>query len=598
MDRNQTIGLVLMSMLVLIYFQFFAPKPEIPLEENPPIEQSISTEASPALSPVITAIDSAARQEKLAQMGTLATAAEGEEKEVVLENQLVQFTFSTKGGMVKKVVLKDFQTYTKEPLVLIDELNNTQSLTLPLANPIAINDLYFTASASETRVENDTLTLRFSVATETGTLVQEYTLAPNSYELGYKLITSQSGQNFTSNSALFAWSENMKKLENDLQDSRNKSSVNYYTNTGNFETVGANGIDLTEESPEESVRWIALKQKFFTAALISKDNFKVNFIRTEGKESDTTYVKNTSFESVVSLEDLEKGNLSFYYGPNNYKILKKVTEGFSENIDLGWALFSWINKFVIIQVFQFLEKYISNYGIIIILLVLFIKLILSPLSYSSYLSMAKMKILKPELDELKEKYGDDMQKIQSEQMQLYSKAGVNPLSGCIPLLLQMPILLAMFNFFPNSIELRQEAFLWADDLSTYDNILNLPFSIPFYGSHVSLFTILMTASTILYTWSNNQVSTVTGPMKQLSYIMPVMFMFVLNSFPASLSFYYFVSNMVTFGQQYIIRQFVDEEKLKKIMEENKKKNQNKTKSSFQQRIEEAMKASKEAKGKK
>ena len=209
--------------------------------------------------------------------------------------------------------------------------------------------------------------------------------------------------------------------------------------------------------------------------------------------------------------------------------------------------------------------------------------------------MAKMKVMKPELDELKEKIGDDQQKFQQEQMKLYQQVGVNPLSGCIPMLLQMPILFAMFYFFPSSIELRQEAFLWADDLSTYDSIMTLPFTIPFYGDHVSLFVLLMTASTILYTWSNNQMTTVQGPMKTMGYMMPVIFMFVLNSFPAALSFYYFVANIITFGQQALIRMTVDEDKIKAVLDENRIKNKGKKKSKFQERLDKAMKSSEEAK---
>jgi YidC/Oxa1 family membrane protein insertase len=209
--------------------------------------------------------------------------------------------------------------------------------------------------------------------------------------------------------------------------------------------------------------------------------------------------------------------------------------------------------------------------------------------------MAKMKVMKPELDELKKKVGDDQQKFQQEQMNLYRQVGVNPLSGCIPMVMQMPILFAMFYFFPGSIELRQQPFLWADDLSTYDSIMTLPFSIPVYGDHVSLFVLLMTASTILYTWSNNQMSTVQGPMKTVSYMMPLIFLFVLNSFPASLSFYYFVANIITFAQQAVIRKFVNEDKIKAILDENRSSNKGKKKSKFQQRLEKAMKASEEAK---
>jgi YidC/Oxa1 family membrane protein insertase len=204
--------------------------------------------------------------------------------------------------------------------------------------------------------------------------------------------------------------------------------------------------------------------------------------------------------------------------------------------------------------------------------------------------MAKMKVLKPELDEIKEKHGGDMAKAQSEQMKLYQQVGVNPISGCIPMLFQMPILLSMFYFFPQSIELRGESFLWASDLSSYDSILTLPFEIPFYGDHVSLFVLLMTVSTIMITYSQQQVSTVQGPMKSFSYFMPVIFMFVLNSYPAALSFYYFVANLVTFGQQTLIRRFVDEDKIRRILDENKKNAGSRKKSKFQQRLEDAMKA--------
>ena len=206
--------------------------------------------------------------------------------------------------------------------------------------------------------------------------------------------------------------------------------------------------------------------------------------------------------------------------------------------------------------------------------------------------MAKTKVLKPDLDEIKAQFPGDTQKQQQEQMKLYQQVGVNPLSGCVPMLLQMPILFSMFYFFPSSIELRQESFLWADDLSTYDSIFTLPFTIPIYGSHVSLFVLLMTASTILYTWSNNQMTTVQGPMKSMSYMMPVIFMVVLNGFPAALSFYYFVSNIVTFAQQALIRKFVDEDKIKAILDENRLQNRDKKKSKFQLKLEQAMKTSK------
>jgi YidC/Oxa1 family membrane protein insertase len=264
----------------------------------------------------------------------------------------------------------------------------------------------------------------------------------------------------------------------------------------------------------------------------------------------------------------------------------------------GWPIVRIINRYFIVNVFHFLEKFISNYGIIIIILVLLIRVLLLPLSYKSYISLAKTKVLQPEIEEIKARNGDDMAKVQQEQMKLYQQVGVNPLSGCIPVLLQMPILLALFSLFPNLIELRQKEFLWSSDLSTYDSIATLPFAIPFYGSHVSLFTILMTISSVAYAYFNNQVSTIQGPMKSLQYIMPIMFMFILNSLPAGLTFYYFVSNVISIGQQVIIRKFVDESKIRRVLEENKLKNKDKKKSRFAQRLEDALKNAEEAKKKK
>lgn len=313
--------------------------------------------------------------------------------------------------------------------------------------------------------------------------------------------------------------------------------------------------------------------------------------------TDTMSVKNMTASLSLPLENGQASN-SYYFGPNNYKILKKVTPDFEKNVDMGYFFVSWVNKYIIVNLFHYLEKIISNYGVIIILIVFIIKLFLFPLTYKSYIGMAKMRVIKPEIDELKEKYPDDPTKQQQEQMKLFSQLGVSPISGCLPMILQMPFLFAMFFFFPNSIELRQESFLWAHDLSTYDSIINLPFTIPFYGSHVSLFTLLMTVSQIVYTRFNNQLTAAQGPMKNLGYIMPVTFMFVLNSYPAALSFYYFVSNMVTFGQQAIIKRFVDDDKIREKIEKNKKKNANKKKSKFQQRLEDAMKAAEANKKKK
>jgi YidC/Oxa1 family membrane protein insertase len=290
----------------------------------------------------------------------------------------------------------------------------------------------------------------------------------------------------------------------------------------------------------------------------------------------------------------------FYIGPNDYKSLDAVANGFSANVYLGWPPVKWVNKYFIVPVFQFLTGLTSNYGLIIIILVIIIRLVLLPLSYKSYLGMAKMRLLKPELDELKLKYQDDQMKFSQEQMKLFSEVGASPFAGCIPLLLQMPILFAMFYLFPSSIEFRQQTLPFADDISTYDSVLSFSFALPLIGSHISIYTLLMTLSTLAITWQNNQISTVDGPMKSLSYIMPLVFFFVLNSFPASLSFYYLVGNLASFGQQLLIKRFVDEDKIKAVMEEHRKKMTSSgtgNKSAFMSKLTDALKASEEARKK-
>jgi YidC/Oxa1 family membrane protein insertase len=350
------------------------------------------------------------------------------------------------------------------------------------------------------------------------------------------------------------------------------------------------------------MKWISIKQKFFLSAIFAEDKFSASTLNITVDPKDSSMVKKAEVNLAIPTEAIasKKANFAYYFGPNDYKITKEVTEGFSRNMYIGWPPVIWVNKFLLMPVFNFLQKFITNYGLIILLLVLFMKTLLMPLTYSSYMGMAKMRLLKPELDAIKEKNGDNMAQAQQDQMKLYKQVGVNPFAGCIPLLLQMPILFSMFYLFPNSIDLRQQPFLWAEDLSTWDSILTLPFSVPFgYGNHVSLFVLLMTASQIVFQWQNNQLQTVQGPMKAMGYVMPLIFLFVLNSFSAGLSFYYFVSNLITFGQQAVIKRFVDEDKIMAIMEENRKKSASGTskKSKFMTKLEDAMKASEEARKK-
>ncbi|WP_287063532.1 membrane protein insertase YidC, partial [Algoriphagus sp.] len=420
-----------------------------------------------------------------------------------------------------------------------------------------------------------------------GKITQKYSITDGSYVVEKSFAIERFSGVFTSNAVQFSWEDQVRAHERDLAESRRKTQVNYYTSAGSYENLGVSD-DAEAEAVAEPVKWIGFSQRFFTAGIIADKEFQ-NVNLNQSTPSDSLFVRNMGANFSLPLEN-GATSFSYYFGPDQYKTLKRVTDGFEKNVDMGYFFVSWVNKYIIVNLFEFLEKFFDNYGVIIILIVLLIKLALSPLTYKSYIGMAKMRVIKPEIDELKEKYGDDPTKMQQEQMKLFSKLGVSPISGCLPLLLQMPFLFAMFFFFPNAIELRQESFLWAKDLSTYDEFIKLPFTIPFYGSHVSLFTLLMTVSQIVYTHFNNQLTTATGPMKNLGYIMPVMFMFILNSYPAGLSFYYFVSNVVTFGQQALIKLFVDDEKIRQKVEENKVKNANKKKSKFQQKLEEAMKA--------
>ena len=599
MDRQQVIGLVMMLLLLTVYFTFFAP--ETPVTEPPQATspQSISAQADSVVEEVeeeqTSEADSVRDTALREKFGSLSAIASGEEQEVTLENDDMKVAISSKGGFISYVELKNYQTYDGNPLVLLDKQSSQINLTFEGQNrKFNLNDFYFTPSlSSETISGEDSLNLTLRASIGNGRYIQHtYTFRGKGHQIGYTLETEGLGDVLAKTPAVLEWKNEIKKVEKDLKDSRIRTTINYYTAVDEFDYLSATSEGLTEASLGESLKWVTIKQKFFTSGIISNDNFAGGYVATKYSESDTAFVKSALVNLSLSAEKWSGDGFSgkWYFGPNDYHILKNVAVDFDENVELGWGILGWINKGFIIHIFNFLESFIGNYGIIIILVVILIRIILFPLNYKSYMSMAKMKVLKPEIDEIKEKFPDDMQKQQAETMSLYQKVGINPLSGCIPMLLQMPILFAMFYFFPNYIDLRQESFLWAHDLSTYDSVLSLPFTIPFYGDHVSLFTLLMTASTILYTWSNSQMTTVQGPMKTLQYIMPITFLFFLNSYSAGLTYYYFVTNILSFAQQAVIKKFVDEDKIKAKLEENRKKNVNKKKSTFQQRLEEAMKA--------
>ncbi|NOS93241.1 MAG: membrane protein insertase YidC [Cyclobacteriaceae bacterium] len=590
MDRNSAIGMTLIAVLLMVYFYFFSSPPVPPPSKKADSVATVLNKKEAAQSETTATIDSTT----IRAYGSLGSLLQGTEDSIQVENADLKISFSSK-GFINQLELKKFKTYTQKPLFLIKDGNNQFHLNTQFEGKnIDLYQLHYQSSQSQ---KNDTTIVTFTAAvSDNASIKHVYSIPANGYKIGYRLESNNIA--LGGKTIALQWTDNIPLQEKDIEDSRNKTTVNYYLAEGKFDGLGETGTDIKEESLTTPVKWVSIRQKFFISSIIADQSFSSGSVKTIPNTLDSTYVKRAELEMQIPTEQVSKSQASFsyYFGPNDYKIISDVTEGFNENLSLGWPPMSWINRFVIIPIFKFLEGIIGNYGLIIVLLVLFVKLVLLPLSYSSYLGMAKMKLLKPEIDVIKEKNGDNMAQTQQDTMKLYRQAGVNPFAGCIPLLLQMPILFAMFYFFPISIELRQKSFLWAEDLSTYDSILNLPFYIPQYGAHVSLFVLLMTASTLIYTWQNNQISSVTGPMKSLSYIMPVIFLFVLNKFAAGLSFYYFVSNLITFTQQAVIKRFVDEDKIKAIMEENKKKAATGTgkKSKFMTKLEEAMKASEEA----
>lgn len=577
MDRNQLIGIALILAL-LVGYQLLMPEPK-PQPKTATTSAQSQQKAIKALkdtSPQTTpTLDSAAAQ---ALYGDFASAASGEARDIVVENKDIKVTFSTQGGRVKEVLLKNYKTYFDKPLVLVDEKTSTTSLELATkSGKVDLHKLYFQTATQNATVDGQPLKITFQLQLAPGqTVEQTYTMPAEGYILEYDLKLNGLDNVVNNENPRFVWQDKMPQFENDLKENRQKATINFLKADETFDNIGE-GPDSKETTVDSPVQWFTVKHKYFLSGFIAKNNpFQKPSFKALVDPNDSLTVKTAIADVTLPIGDLKtgKGNYRFYYGPNDYQLLGDVATEFDRNVYLGYAVLKPLNKYFFVPVFNLFENVFSNYGLLIIALVVFVKLLLTPLTYKSYVSMAKMRVLQPELNEIREKVGDDMTKMQSEQMKLYQQVGVSPLSGCVPVLATMPILMALFFLFPNLIELRQKHFLWSSDLSTYDAFFKFPVTIPFLGDHLSLFTVMMTVSSIAYAWYNNQTTpTQPGPvnMKAMSYIFPVMFMFVLNSFPAGLTFYYFVSNVVTITQQQLIRRFVDEDKIKAVLDENRKK---------------------------
>jgi YidC/Oxa1 family membrane protein insertase len=560
MDRNSITGIVLIMGMLLGYQYFFAPK-ETPVVKAKAVTQK-AIAAAPKDSAKIVAVDSTSKPEQL----------------FTLENQDIIVKVSSKGAKLVSVQLKNYKSYAhfnegkKEGLFLYNAESDEFSIELPTASgKVNIANLNFTGVQSGNKVN-------FTGTTATGqSITSSYVLPETGFLLDYQVDAKSvalSGGNY-----FIHWKEQVHQTEKDITEER-KATINYLLSEDDeFDNLSENPSSVSNENLDKSTKWISFKKKYFLSGLIPQGfAFKSAALTATPNLTDSVNIKTLDAQIIASAQELSAGksNFTFYFGPNDYSIVNKVeAPNFGKNVKLSYDFLLPITKYIFVPLFSFLESLFSNYGLLIIVLVLIIKTALLPLTYKSYVSMAKTRILAPEIAAIKEKIGDDAARVQQETMKLYGEVGVNPLSGCIPVLATMPVLMAVFMLFPNLINLRQESFLWANDLSTYDSFINLPFSIPFYGAHVSLFCLLMTVSQLAYGYYNNQI-TPDQPgqpinMKMMAYVTPVIFMFVMNSFPAGLSFYYFVSNLVTIGQQLAIRKFVNEDKIKALLDENRKK---------------------------
>ena len=547
-------------------------------------------------------------------------AGGGEGREFVVENDVMAVPFSTRGGQIRDVLLKDYTKYAPRgerniPVSLMDPATARFDLSFFVKNGlnnVKVNTMeyVFTPSAVETTADGARAVRMRLPISETAALEYEYliydTKTPaRDYLVDFDVrLVNMAAEMANQTSIGIDWSNTS------YQNERGFKNENMYTTVA-YRFPGESSIEELSMSDEErskeittSVNWVAFKQHYFSSVFIAPQNLSYADVGFTTAQPGSGYIKDFSARMTVPYTAQTTGyDFAFYFGPNEYSILKKVGDTDAGDgdlylerlIPLGWGIFGWINRWCVIPVFDFLRNYIPSFGIIILILAVLVRLVISPLTYKSYVSMAKMRLIKPQVDELAKKYPkqEDAMKRQQATMELYKKAGINPMGGCIPMLIQMPILIAMFRFFPASIELRGQSFLWADDLSSYDSVLNLPFSIPFYGDHVSLFALLMAVSLFGYSWFSYQQTSSSQPqmagMKfMMVYLMPIMMLLWFNSYSSGLCYYYLLSNLFTIGQTLVIRRMVDDEKIHAIMQANAARKSKGKKSKFQQRYEELL----------
>jgi YidC/Oxa1 family membrane protein insertase len=607
MDKNTFTGLFLIMVIMGASIYFMKPNEAEIKQEKERVHLDSLKKAGLDKPAAATAKFDTAKKSGVVDSAVLKTAfgaaTMGTEQFVTVENKDLRLKLSTKGGRIYSAELKNYKTFSKKPLILFNGDSNKFGLVFSAGGKnINTNDYYFTPSAANLTVadkDSSSITMRLSYS-PTQYIDYVYALNGTGYKVGLTIKPTGLDQVIANSGTInINWAASLLKQEKDIAQERQYTTV-YYKNTDNEVDYLAETKDDAKTIGDKKMQWVAFKQHFFSNTLIAKDGISKSALSVSTDAGDTSHVKQLKADLSLSRNATGEAPLIFYFGPNRYSTLKAQGYDLQKLVNLGWGPLKYINQFAVLPIFNLVSKVTSNYGIIILALTIILKLVLSPLTYKSYLSMAKMRVLKPEMDEIKAKVGEDNPTLlQQEYLKLYKKAGVNPLGGCLPLVIQMPIVIAFFRFFPSLFELRGQSFLWMHDLSTYDAIVSFS-PIPFIGGHISLMCLLMTISTLIYTYFNNQISGATGQMKYIGYITPIIFLATLNSYPAGLNYYYFLANMLTFLQQYLIKFMVDDKKIHAQIQENKKKPEDpkKKKSGFSAKLEEMMRQQQQVQAKK
>ena len=625
MDKNTTIGFLLIALIIIGFALINKPSEEeiarqrhyndsiALVQQQRMAAEAARQEANAALQAPAQGLDSASLQAKLADaFGAFSPAATGTDTCYVLENEVLRVALSAQGGRIYSAELKNFRTHDSLPLFLFEGKESMMNFTLITSNNRIVNtkDMFFTpVSAPQTDADgNQTLALRLGTSVPDAYIDFVYTLPKDDYMLHFDIVPVNISQVIPAgtNSLEMQWASKLRQQEKGRKFEERYAALNYrFASEKDVEMLNAAKNDSRRLN--NRIKWIAFKDQFFSSILIADDEIVSANLTSSIEPEHSGYLKDYSANMIIPFNALDgtPTGFRFFLGPNHHQTLASYDKGIDKEdklylrkiIPLGW--FGFVNRYFIIPMFNFFRSFIGNMGIIILLMTLVVKIIIFPMTYKSYMSSAKMRVLKPEIDEINARIpADKPAERQQAMMKLYNKVGISPMSGCLPLLLQMPILIAMFGFFPTAIELRQESFLWAKDLSTYDAIISWKAHIPLISSifdnHISLFCVLMTVTTFLSNKLNTATQAAAGgdQMKMMQWmmnLMPIMFFFIFNNYASGLTYYYFLSTLISTIQMYAIRATVDEEKLlAQLRAKGNTKDKNpKKKSSFMERLEKA-----------